>query len=594
MKIPNIIPTCFIAFLTLFLGSTLLAVAQTSALRANGKIAFTSDRDGNPEIYVMNADGTNQVRLTNNSVVDDHATWSPDGTKLAFLSRRASGEYAIFQMNGDGTGKTEITQVNYQPPYNLGWDYWSISWSPDGHQITFQDRPATGQPGIYIVNADGSSRRFLTTGIQPAWSPDGSKILFSNQPVFFYWWLFTIRPDGTDLHALPGAAPYVDTAATWSPSGDRIVFQGWDWANFEDLVVANSDGTNRQDFSYGCDEGNNHLCGGLNFPDWSPDGSKIVFCWDAYAYNVDPEIWVKNVTGDGLTQLTNTTGNNVNPSWQSLASAACANANPIDCADFFVRQQYGDFLSREAEPEGLQFYLDILNGCYPDDSECIRYTRGALAANFFRSPEFQAKGTYVMYAYMVTLGQRAVTAAELQDQSKIERPHYAEFMADMSAISSPDDRNGPDPTKKAALTQAFVQRPEVVAKYPTATYPTMVSFGNALAATAGVTLSSQTQNLIAAATTRAQVLQIVAESAEVNDKFYKTAFVTMEYFGYLRRDPEDCHDPANWWGTGDPNACGYIFHNNRFNTLPLHPDLIQNFIVRGFIESPEYRQRFGP
>src|SRR5437016_6050780 len=59
---------------------------HTATLRANGKIAFTSDRDSNREIYVMNADGTNQVRLTNNSVVDDHPTWSPDGTKIAFVS----------------------------------------------------------------------------------------------------------------------------------------------------------------------------------------------------------------------------------------------------------------------------------------------------------------------------------------------------------------------------------------------------------------------------------------------------------------------------------------------------------------------------
>jgi hypothetical protein len=220
-----------------------------------------------------------------------------------------------------------------------------------------------------------------------------------------------------------------------------------------------------------------------------------------------------------------------------------------------------------------------------------------LAANFFRSPEFQAKGVYVMNLYLVTLGQRATTAAELQDASKIERPLYPEFMADMATISSANDRNGPDPAKKAALTQAFVQRAEVVAKYPTATYPTPVSFGNALETTAGVTFSPSTDSAIAAATTRAQVLQIVADSPEVNTKFYQPTFVTMLYFGYLRRSPEDCHDPANYFGTGDPNACGFIFHSNRFKQLlpQLGSDLTQNFMVRGFIESNDpagYRPRF--
>jgi len=61
----------------------------------------------------------------------------------------------------------------------------------------------------------------------------------------------------------------------------------------------------------------------------------------------------------------------------------------------------------------------------------------------------------------------------------------------------------------------------------------------------------------------------------------------MEYFGYLRRDPEDCH------ASMDPSNCGYIFHNSRFNTPGANPDMIENIIVRGFIESPEYRGRFG-
>ncbi|HEV8139310.1 MAG TPA: hypothetical protein VGP81_06025, partial [Pyrinomonadaceae bacterium] len=328
---------------------------------------------------------------------------------------------------------------------------------------------------------------------------------------------------------------------------------------------------------------------------WSPDGTKIVF--------VSGDLFTMDSDGSNITRLTNTPydDHKGEPSWQPLAPIACASANPIDCPDFFISQQYRDFLARDPEPScppgqcGLDFYLPILNGCAASDAECIRYTRGALSANFFRSPEFQAKGSYVMYLYLVAIGQRPLTVAELQDASKIERPHYTEFMADMAAISSPNDRNGPDPAKKAALTQDFVQRAEMVAKYPTGTYPTLVSFGNALAATAGVTLSSATQSAIAAATTRAEVLQIVAESEEVNTKFYQPTFVTMEYFGYLRRDPENCHDPANWWGLPDARDCGYIYHNRRFNELlpQLGSDLTQNFIVRGFIESPEYRRRFG-
>ena len=66
----------------------------------------------------------------------------------------------------------------------------------------------------------------------------------------------------------------------------------------------------------------------------------------------------------------------------------------------------------------------------------------------------------------------------------------------------------------------------------------------------------------------------------------------MEYFGYLLRDPEDCHNSQNWTG-GDPNQCGFIFHNNRFN-LGIDQAQLENVIVRGFIESPEYRRRFGP
>src|SRR5438552_5177936 len=107
---------------------------HTAMLRANGKIAFTSDRDGNHEIYVMNADGTNQIRLTNNSGADDYPTWSPDGTKIAFICERPSGGFAICLMNEGGANKTEITPVSSPS---------AISWSPEGDKITFDEHSGT-------------------------------------------------------------------------------------------------------------------------------------------------------------------------------------------------------------------------------------------------------------------------------------------------------------------------------------------------------------------------------------------------------------------------------------------------------------------
>ena len=254
--------------------------------------------------------------------------------------------------------------------------------------------------------------------------------------------------------------------------------------------------------------------------------------------------------------------------------------------DFFIMQQYIDFLRRFPESQdAMNFYLNILNGCVNTDTECIKFTRGALSANFFRSPEFQRKGSYVMYLYMVSLGQRPATVAELGDASKIDRPHYTEFMADLQAISVPNDDPVLGEQKKVQLTDAWMQRTEIKNKYDALSN---AQFVQTLLDTAGVTNPNQAQlvsDLNAATKTRAQVLRIIAESTQVNDKFYKPAFVTMEYFGYLRRDPEVCV------GNPNPSQCGYIFHNERFK-LAADQAFLENTIVRGFIESPEYIGRF--
>lgn len=263
-------------------------------------------------------------------------------------------------------------------------------------------------------------------------------------------------------------------------------------------------------------------------------------------------------------------------------------SNRIDDPLFLVYQQYLDFLNRKPDPAGLQFYLDILNGCHPTDAECIKYTRGALSANFFRSPEFGQKGAYVANLFNIVIGQRPKTVAELKDPTKVERPHYGEFMADLATLSTPnDDLLLTD--QKNQLASAWLARPEVLAILPGSL--SNQQFVQKLESIAGVTLANESTliaNLNNGSETRAQVLRGIAESNEVVTRFYIPNFVTMEYLGYLRRDPEDCHISS------DPENCAYIFHNRRFNTPGANPDLIENIIVRGFIESPEYRSRFGP
>ncbi len=126
---------------------------------------------------------------------------------------------------------------------------------------------------------------------------------------------------------------------------------------------------------------------------------------------------------------------------------------PITIADydFFTQQQYIDMLRRFPEPAcpahncGIEFYLNLINGylttspCTATDAVCIKTIRGIVGANFFRSPEFQRKGNYVMYLYMVSIGQRPKTVAELptkNDPALNDRPHYTEFFADLGSIST--------------------------------------------------------------------------------------------------------------------------------------------------------------
>ena len=174
------------------------------------RIAFFSDRDdpANDEIYVMNADGSDVRRLTNDPADDAMTTWSPDGTRLAFETNRA-GSYDIWVMNADGTDPRPLTDH----PADDEWP----AWSPDGTRIAF-DSGRDGNREIYVMDADGSNVVRLThhPGFDsaPAWSRDGSRIAFSSDRAGSTD-LWIMNADGSGLVRLTDH-PAADFFPTWS------------------------------------------------------------------------------------------------------------------------------------------------------------------------------------------------------------------------------------------------------------------------------------------------------------------------------------------------------------------------------------------
>lgn len=296
----------FAMFLLLILSCAVVSVAST---RSGGRIAFASNRDGNTEIYTMKSDGTDQVRLTNNTGLDYHPVWSPDGRRIAYLSQNDTGfTFSIKVMNADGTNQTAVTNVNYGFCVWPWQDEWSVSWAPDGRKLAFQENA-----DIFTVNVDGSNRVNVTNhwamDAEPSWSADGSKIVFTSSRSCWRT-MYSMNPDGSNVQALPSDGEFWDTAPEFSPNGTRIAFVVNSSMNMPVLYTANADGTNRTPF-----EGLGSSSHNRNKPKWSPDGSRIAFqMWEAS--DSDSEIYVRNVGLGRLTQITNTDGSNFDPSWQ--------------------------------------------------------------------------------------------------------------------------------------------------------------------------------------------------------------------------------------------------------------------------------------
>ena len=235
------------------------------------KIAFSSDRDGNWEIYVMNADGSGATRLTTNRSADDGSpAWSPDGSKIAFHTNR-DDNYEIYVMNADGSAQTNLTKES-------GSEDASPSWSPDGSRLVF-----ASEGDLYTMRADGSQQLRLTSSKTedqfPAWSPDGTKIALT-AGVGSKAFIDVVNADGSGRTRLTrGGSEY---EPRWSKDGSKIAYTDFT-SGLGHIVVMNADGT-----------GPTRLTGApkrVDYdPSWSPDGTKILFA--GYVDTIPPLILI--------------------------------------------------------------------------------------------------------------------------------------------------------------------------------------------------------------------------------------------------------------------------------------------------------------
>jgi TolB protein len=227
--------------------------AQATFPGMNGLIIFQSTQDGKPDLYTMNADGSDRVRLTNSEGLEQSPSWSPDGSKIAF-SGGANAD--IYVMNADGTEQTRLTS---------DLEYESLpSWSPDGTQITY----TSSELGVVVMGADGTDQRPLVDdGGTMSWSPDGAAIVYAAWRGK-YSQIYVAAPDGTSSNNVSNS-PHHDFYPNWSPDGTKIVFKRVLPEAEVQVFVMNTDGSEQRQLTF--DKGQKDR------PSWSPDGTKIVF-----------------------------------------------------------------------------------------------------------------------------------------------------------------------------------------------------------------------------------------------------------------------------------------------------------------------------
>lgn len=312
--------------------NTVSMSTSTTAASINGQLAFTSTRDGDHDIYLMDGNECHIQQLTNTSTNEGSPAWSPDGTKIAFGSDR-DGNQELYVMNADGSNQIRLTN-------NALWDY-EPAWSPDGTQILFSSN-RDGNYDIYSMGVDGSNPINLSNNSakdrHPSMSPDGTRIAFySNRDGNFE--IYLMNADGTDQTRLTNHSE-TDVHPFWSPDGTRILF----WSTRDqggELYVMNSDGSNVMRLTDNTADD--------AYPDWSPDATQIVF---SSQRDNNYELYLMNADGSNQRRLTTTgTTAEFDPKWRPFGT-------PVNLSTTLVSQNQIDLNWQDNSADESAFHIE--------------------------------------------------------------------------------------------------------------------------------------------------------------------------------------------------------------------------------------------
>ncbi len=284
------------------------------------RIAFMSDRDGDWDIYVMDADGKNDPdNLSDDARMSQWPTWSPDGDKIAYNSDDGN-DVNLYVMDADGENQKNLT------PNHAEYD-WRPTWSRDGDSIAFVSYRNNNE--IYVVDTDGENQTNLSNDTandyRPEWSPNGDKIAFVSDRDGD-WDVYVMDTDGENQTNLTENGVR-DRQPVWSPDATRIAFHSRLDGNNDEIYVMDADGGNQTNLTEN---------GARDWrPAWSPDGTSIAFISDR---DGNDEIYVMDADGKNQTNLTTNDAQDWRPVWSPDGTRIAFESNRSGNWEIYVIQ----------------------------------------------------------------------------------------------------------------------------------------------------------------------------------------------------------------------------------------------------------------